>query len=340
MQDVKARDPRGEIRDDAEAIALVDHPDSTEEIPILDMRPYLEGRPGGLAEVAAKLREISMTVGFFYLKNHGIPQNLIDRTFAEARRVHSLAKSERKRIPWFDGALFKIGYEGIRNNEHVYKNTAIISNAKPSLYSKFVIGREVGPQGKATAKVWPQNLPGFKETVLAYSNAIEKLGRQFLPLWAHSLKLPLDYFDRYFATPHVQLALLHYPPQREIGNRQYGIAPHTDNATMTFLAQGGISGLAIRMPSGHWRLVDVVPGTLVVNTGNSIVQWTNEEYLSTKHRVINTNTVDRYSIPVFFGPSDDTVIEPLPTCTSPGKPPLYKPITYGELRGWYYGEKK
>ena len=68
------------------------------------------------------------------------------------------------------------------------------------------------------------------------------------------------------------MSLLHYPPQNEIGNRQYGIAPHTDNALMTFLAQADVPGLAVRMPSGHWREVDVVPDTLLVNTGNLMVR--------------------------------------------------------------------
>ena len=105
---------------------------------------------------------------------------------------------------------------------------------------------------------------------------------------------------------------------------------------MTFLAQKDIPGLAVRMPSGHWRAVDIIPGTLLVNTGNVLVQWTNEQYLSTKHRVINSNTVDRYSIPIFFGPSDDTTIEVLPTCQGPNRPPLYEPVTYGEMRKWYF----
>ncbi|MFN7192455.1 MAG: 2OG-Fe(II) oxygenase family protein, partial [Rhodospirillales bacterium] len=68
-----------------------------------------------------------------------------------------------------------------------------------------------------------------------------------------------------------------------------------------------------------------------------IVRWTNDQYLSTKHRVISTNTVDRYSIPVFFGPNADALIEVLPTCQGPNNPPKYKPITYRDLRKWYYG---
>jgi isopenicillin N synthase-like dioxygenase len=182
-------------------------------------------------------------------------------------------------------------------------------------------------------------LPGFKETLLDYQGRIERLGRQFLPLWATSLDLPLDYFDPFFATPHLTMSLLYYPPQQEIGSRQYGIAPHTDNALMTFLAQKDVPGLAVRMPSGHWRAVDVAPGTLLVNTGNLMVRWTNDEYLSTKHRVINTNDVERYSIPVFFGPSADALIEVLPTCRGPGRPPLYEPVSYLQLREWYYGPR-
>jgi hypothetical protein len=49
--------------------------------------------------------------------------------------------------------------------------------------------------------------------------------------------------------------------------------------------------------------------------------------------------VDRYSIPVFFGPSGDALIEVLPTCVGPGRPALYEPITYLKLREWYYGAR-
>src|SRR5436190_1314431 len=89
MSEVKTRDVRGTIHDDPESVYLMDHPDSTEKIPTLDISPYLKGEPGGREAVAARLREISMTVGFFYLKGHGVPQRLLERMFAEAKRFHS-----------------------------------------------------------------------------------------------------------------------------------------------------------------------------------------------------------------------------------------------------------
>jgi isopenicillin N synthase-like dioxygenase len=346
MDDLKTRDVRGALRDDEDAIFLMDHPDSDEELPTLDISPYLSGHPGGTEGVAAQLREISKTVGFFYLKGHAIPQNVIESVFAEARRFFNLPAHLKEALPYVATDSFRSGYQDSSARPAQRRNINIISDARPNLLEKFSVNWERAPNGSSTSRtdrsetvnVWPENLPGFKDAVLTYHHAIEKLGRQFLPLWCAALGLPLDYLDRFFEAPHLTMSLLHYPPQKEIGNRQYGIAPHTDNALMTFLAQGDVPGLAVRMPSGHWRAVDAVPGTLLVNTGNLMVRWTNEEYLSTKHRVINKHEIDRYSIPVFFGPSGDAPIEVLPTCQSSERPPRYDPITYRELRDWYYDQ--
>jgi isopenicillin N synthase-like dioxygenase len=343
MSGITVADVRGEIKDDPESLYLMDHPDSDEEIPTLDIAPYLNDEPNGRDKVAAHLRKISMTVGFFYVTGHGIPTDVLDNVFRESRRFHALPAAEKNKLSYIATDGFSSGYQSA-GQERQRTNTNIISAAKPNLYDKFSINREGGSAGinvemtpqRLNPNVWPENLTGFRETVMDYYHRIEQLARQFLPLWATSLKLSLDYFDSYFVTPHLLLSLLHYPPQKEIGNRQYGIAPHTDNSLMTFLAQADVSGLAVRMPSGRWRAVDIVPGTLLVNTGNLMVRWTNGEYLSTKHRVINTNDIDRYSIPVFFGPSGDALIECLPTCQGPDRPPRYAPITYLALRQWYY----
>jgi len=319
-----------------EEIRLMDYPDSTEEIPLLDISSYLRGDPGSREHVAARLKEITETVGFFYLTGHGIPQSLIDRVFAQSRRFHGLPAAVKNALPWTDHDSHKVGYVGVAAERAERTNVNIIDDAKPNLYAKFTIIRE--PDARVQRNLWPEDLEGFKEVVLEYQTAVETLGKKFLPIWSTALKLPLDFFDPMFEVPHVTLSLLHYPPQKAVGDRQYGIAPHTDNSMMTFLAQSNIPGLAVRMPSGHWRLVDIIPGTLLVNTGNVLVRWTNDQFLSTKHRVINTNSADRYSIPVFFGPNADAIIEVVPTCQGPSNPPRYESMTYRDSRKWYYGE--
>jgi isopenicillin N synthase-like dioxygenase len=314
---------------------LMDHPDSTEEIPVLDIGAYLSGEQGALEATAKRLGEITETIGFFYLKGHCVPQALVERVFAESRRMHSLPPETKEELPYTIHDSFRTGYQAAGTAKRGKSNAYLIEDTKPNLVSKFTILRE-GEHGNP-ANVWPENMPGFRETLVEYQNTIEQLGRRFLPLWAKSLDLPLDFFDKFFGSPQATLNLLHYDPQKKIGDRQYGVAPHTDNALMTFLAQANVGGLAVRMPSGHWRLVDIIPGTFLVNTGNTMVRWTNGRYLSTKHRVINTAEVERYSIPVFFGPSSDAIVECLPTCQGPDNPPKWEPIRYVDSRKSYYG---
>jgi len=133
MQDAKAHDVRGELRDDEEALYLMDHPDSDEEIPTLDIAPYLAGKAGGLEAAAAQLRDISMTVGFFYLKGHGIAQELIDGVFEQSRRFHALPIETKTKIPYFAAGSFRSGYQPCFKDDYQRTNINIISNAKPNL---------------------------------------------------------------------------------------------------------------------------------------------------------------------------------------------------------------
>ena len=56
----------------------------------IDLGPYLAGETGALERAAAQLGEASEALGFYFVANHGMPQSLIDRVFAEAERFHSL----------------------------------------------------------------------------------------------------------------------------------------------------------------------------------------------------------------------------------------------------------
>ena len=73
---------------DAKAIA-------TNAIPVIDMAPLHEGTVDGARHVARQLLDAAETVGFFYVRNHGLPQDLIARTDAVARRFFSLAPGRK-----------------------------------------------------------------------------------------------------------------------------------------------------------------------------------------------------------------------------------------------------
>src|SRR5690242_6240958 len=59
------------------------------EIPLIDVSDFIAGRPGAAAKAAAELRFAFENVGFYYLRGHGVPQSLIDDTYAAAARFHA-----------------------------------------------------------------------------------------------------------------------------------------------------------------------------------------------------------------------------------------------------------
>ena len=46
-------------------------------IPVIDLEPYLAGRPRAATATAAELGRALQDVGFFVIVNHGMPQTLI-----------------------------------------------------------------------------------------------------------------------------------------------------------------------------------------------------------------------------------------------------------------------
>jgi isopenicillin N synthase-like dioxygenase len=216
-------------------------------------------------------------------------------------------------------------------------------NDKPDLNEAFFVKRERGPEDPlaragrrfAGPNQWPAALPGFRETVLAYTDAVDALGRRLLPLCALALDLPADTFDAAFAESQFSFRLTHYPPGPAEPN-QFGIAPHTDSNFMTFLAQSEVPGLQVRMPDGTWVDVPYVPGSFAVNSGDMMQRWTNNRFKSTPHRALPPVGRPRYAIPYFMGPHLDTEIACLPSCQGPGDPPRYPPISYGAYLAWWY----
>jgi isopenicillin N synthase-like dioxygenase len=298
------------------------------EIPIIDLGPFFAGRPGALEDTAAKLRETNERIGFLYIRNHGVPQEMIDRTFAAAAAFHA-QPLETKMALKVDAAMQ--GYLPMRGS--TTRSSSINPNNKPNENEAFFIKRE-GQNGVTNR--WP-TVPGFKETALAYYNALEALARRMLPLYAVALDLPADHFDAKCDAPFASLRLSHYPPVAQYEENQFGIAPHTDSTFITLLAQNKVPGLQIRKQDGAWIDAPVIEGTFIVNTGDVLHRWSNGRFLSTAHRAFNTSNQSRYAIPYFFHPNQETVLECLPTCRIAGEEPKFPTQTVGEYLAWFRG---
>jgi isopenicillin N synthase-like dioxygenase len=314
-----------------------------EEIPVLDVGPFLAGRPGALQRLAGEVRYALENIGFFYIRAHGIPQSLIDRVFAETVRFHALPLERKLQI-----RVNTLGVGYMPNKGLQVKSFEGMKANKPDIGEGFVATRERapherGPEWEKTvyrcANQWPADLPGFRDTVVEYYTALEALSIRLLAVYATALDLEPDYFDAAFEHGNATgvLRLSHYPPI-EIEENQYSIAPHVDGDFITFLAQSQIPGLHIRTRTGKWIQAPVLSGTLLVNSGEMLRIWSNDRFIATPHRVLNCGGQERYAIPFFYFPHPDTLMECLPTCQGPDRPPRHKPITVGAYSEWFARE--
>jgi isopenicillin N synthase-like dioxygenase len=312
-----------------------------QEIPILDLGPYLAGEAGALERLGTELRHAFEEIGFYFIRNHGVRRRLVKAVFAEAARFHAQPIEVKAALKINE---HNIGYLGMRGS--TTRHSKLNANNKPNLNEAFFVKRDLPPDHPDVvankrfrgANRWPAGLLGFREAVVAYCEALERLGLALLPVYARALDLPADFFDRPFREPQYTLRMSHYPPQPVIEENEFGLAPHTDTSFMTMLAQNRIPGLAIRTPSGRWIDAPALPDAFLVNGGDMLRRWTNERFLATPHRVVNRSGRDRYAIPFFFDCNIDHPMVCLPSCTSTDNPPRYPATTYMDYMIWYQNQ--
>lgn len=294
-------------------------------IPVLDLSGLTAGDPEAVPRLGRELQTALEDVGFFFVTNHGVPWEMVESIYREAKRLHALP-GER-----FDDALMDrdhggyLGYGGGTS----YASEIAGDVRTPNLNAAFFVHRG----GYRLGNRWP-DLDGFQAMVDTYMDSVTALGRRLLPVLAASLDLPHDYFGPHFDIPSSTLRLSHYPVV-DYGDNDWGLAPHTDSSIITLLPVNDVPGLEIR-PAGHdWIRPPAIPESFLINSGDMLKRWTNNRFRSTAHRARNLSSVDRYAIPFFFGTRDDALIEALPSCVSQETPARHEPITYGDYQRWF-----
>ncbi|KAI5984803.1 hypothetical protein F5J12DRAFT_899193 [Pisolithus orientalis] len=266
-----------------------------DSIPIIDIghASTLEER----AALARQIRDACTNVGFFYIKNHGVPEETIDKALSAMKAFFSLSTEAKmkSKLHHRQGAHYR-GYEPLLDSN-------INPTNKGDLYESFMIGWEkLVPEENvgdtpAVANRWPSEPAGFREAFLDYYHATLGVAKGFQ------------------LRHNPMMRGLHYPPQTgPEDERIMGIGAHSDFECFTILWQEpGIQALQILNSEKQWINATPVPGTLVINIADLLSRWTNDVFRSTVHRAINRSGFSRYSIPMFIGANSDVVVEPIPS---------------------------
>ncbi|MXN19567.1 isopenicillin N synthase family oxygenase [Pseudooceanicola sp. GBMRC 2024] len=301
-----------------------------DSLPVIDLAPIFGTDEEARQRLAAELRRACTEVGFFYIRNHAVPQAVIDGAFGAAQDFFARPDADKQAIH-VSKSRNNRGYAAL-----LEENTD--PTARGDLHESFDIALEVPETdpdvlaGKNLygPNLWPEGAPAFRGDVEAYYDAMITLSRNLLHAFALALDLPEDHFDTLVSKPLATLRLLHYPPQfGEIDDRQIGIGAHSDYECFTILAQDDIHALQALNANGEWISAPPLPGHFVVNIGDQMARWTNGLFASTVHRAINRSGKERYSIPFFFGPNYDAEITPLESCVDADHPAQFEPITSG-----------
>lgn len=307
----------------------------SQTIPVLDLAPLRAGEPGALEKLGAELRHAFTEVGFYFVRNHGIAQALLDTTFAEAERFHAQPLEAKLALKINEHNMGYMPMRGATTRMNVVGEVAL-PNANEAVFFKRELPED-HPDLLANLRFrgrnqWPA-LPGFRENILAACNAFEGLGLTLLPLYARALELPADFFAPFFTDPMYTLRMSHYPDQPPTAPaNEFGIAPHVDTSFMTILAQNKVPGLSLRLPDGSWLDAPAPEGALLINGGMMLRRWTDKRFLATPHRVINRSGRERYAIPFFFDANYHAVMAPITADGSEAREPA---ITYPEFMTGY-----
>ena len=275
------------------------------KLPVIDLAPFLAGEVEGRKTVADRIRAACIDNGFFYIVGHGVPTELTDSVFSECRRLFGLDEEAKRTISATSPS--GRGYGRMRGGSAATKEEYYLGGDEPS---------------DAEANHWPEDLPGFRDTMEAYLAAMHGLARRLSGAIALSLGLPEDHFAEFCEQPIAALRLVRYPPEGATAGT------HTDFGALTLLLQDRAGGLQVfdRSAKG-WIEAPPLPGSFVVNLGDLFERWTNKRYRSTPHRVVHPPGTERFSAPFFFTGAPDYPIAGLPSCLEPGEEPAYPPTT-------------
>jgi isopenicillin N synthase-like dioxygenase len=303
-------------------------PEVPVSIPAVDLETSQEA-------AAMAIHRACRETGFFYIVNHGVPSGLVAAQFDWAKRFFGLPLAEKQALHMTKSPS-AAGYEPI-GGQRLDSQDANADAAPPDLKEAYYCTTDLASDNPLAMKrirgfghnQWPDGLPGFREQMLRYHAAMSALGDRLLSLIALSLELPENWFAAQYDTPAATLRLVRYPPQPGAAQfNQIGAGAHTDWGDVTILAQDMTGGLEVQNASGHWIAATPLPGAFVINIGDLMARRTNGIYNSNMHRVKNNQSQsDRYSIPFFYSPRPDALIEPMPGCADDSRPRLYADCT-------------
>lgn len=290
--------------------------------PIINVRPLLDEHSpvDAIDKVVDQIGTACRDWGFFQVVDHGVNADLLTNFNAQAReffRAPATVKYAIFRQPtnsrgYFDDELTK--------RKRDWKEC--FDFGLPGLTS--VDGSNQWPD--------PQVLPGFRPVMIEYFEAMAQLASMLTAAVAQHLGLKPGTFAQALGPNHSSFLRLNYYPPCPDPETNLGISPHNDAGMLTVLLQDDVGGLQVER-HGDWIDIQPVEGAYVINVGDMMQVFSNDEIKSPVHRVVAPRTRERLSAPFFYNPAYETVCAPLSGLLQDNRRAKYRPFKWSEFRG-------
>jgi isopenicillin N synthase-like dioxygenase len=285
-------------------------------IPVLDLGRARQDDGSFSPHFIEQLRYATHNVGFFQITGYGAAPGQPERLLDLIRRFFALPLKERMKLdnrlsPHFRGYT-RMGTEVTQGRADAREQIDYSPEREP--VTDYPADKPYwllqGPN------LWPgDSFPELKPAAMEWAELMSAVGMELLRAIAVSLKLPENYFDEPFqGSPAWMGKLVHYVGGVVEAAGDQGVGSHADYGFVTLLLQDDVGGLEVLPPGATgWAPVEPIPGALVVNLGEMLEVATEGYLVATIHRVqAPPPGVDRYSVPFFWSPPLDAVIDPVP----------------------------
>lgn len=287
---------------------------SLAKLPVLDIGEFRAAphSPAG-RDFVLRLRDVCHGIGFCYLVGHGVPETCDAAIMSEAREFFALREDERRAL-------------AIANSPH-FRGYTVLGDEVTKGTSDWRDQLDVGPEELAGLLApgdppwrrlrgpnqWPAARPSMRPTVLAWMQAMDRVGLAVLRALAIGLGQPLEHFDSAVlprGDPH--LKIIRYPAQPARAESQQGVGMHHDSGLVSFVLQDEVGGLEVARQDGTLVAATPLRGSYVMNLGEMLQAATNGYLRATPHRVQSPPPgQQRLSVAYFFHPRLEATFAPV-----------------------------
>lgn len=311
-------------------------------VPSIDITPYVaDGTADERAAVARAIDDACRTVGFMQILGHGIPDETIVG-LTEAMDAFFALDLETKKT-YTTPPKINRGYSAPKSESLSLSLGVESANRMNDFFEAFNVGAAHSdypgvelPADDYAENVWP-DVDGFRDKVDAYFREAKRVAETMTVIFADALGLPEGFYDAYTGHSLDVLRMNNYalPPGRvQLDGDLIGMGEHTDYGIVTVLWADQVKGLQVLGTDGSWNDVNPADDALLINLGDVTARWTNDQWMSTLHRVkppIVDGTIERRRSAAYFHDGDiDAVIATMSHLIDDAHPNRYpEPITVG-----------